>query len=97
MLRSSACWLLTSLATTNAFTGCFVWSFITLANWFSGLAPTILNDGACAVLSPETLGACTGGPTAVIFLMFATPAATAAPAAIAPKAGPTIGTAACDA
>ena len=53
--------------------------------------PTTLNAGACAPLGVATFGADTGGPIAVIAFTFAKPAATAAAAAIPPKAGPTTG------
>ena len=52
MLFSRLCAVVTSLATTNAWTGCCVCLPIASANWFVSLAPTILKDGACTCAPP---------------------------------------------
>ena len=97
MFLSKACASVTSLDTTNAFTGCFSSCPIDCANWFVSLAPTTLKAAGVdvALLGAEILVPPPPFPvgvlTDVICLTVAIPEATAAAAAIPPSTGPTIG------
>jgi len=94
---SSSCAVVTSLLTTNAFTGCCVWSDITLANWLVALAPTTLKAGGAdgiagdAPLPPPDPLANDGGVgsfVAVICFTFLKPAAIIAAACTKPNIPP---------
>ena len=90
MLFSRLCAVVTSLATTNACTGCCVCPPIASANWFVSLAPTILNDGGAGALPlpADMLGVATvPPPVGSVFLIVAMFLAATAPA----KAAWTIG------
>ena len=94
--------VVTSLDTTNAWTGWDSVSPIAAANWFTPPDPIVfilggfgtgggLGAAALAPLDPPVAPAIFGAGVDTIFLTVFIPATIAAPAATAPKAGPTIG------
>ena len=102
MFLSKLCAVVTSFDTTNAFTGFCSAPATTSANCLLPLSPTLLKlgggggggggvDALGAIPAPPPLPPNCGVFVATIFLTLAIPATTAAPAAAAPKTGPTIG------